>query len=264
MEAFDMKKGWTTCLLLLCGAITLLAQQNPPANPYPSEADRTAGAGVFRKQCARCHGFDGSGGEGPDLTRGEFRHGSTDSELFQTISLGVPNTEMPHFTLPEKPIWQVITFVRSLTRPPVNPPGDLVSGERLYREKANCTQCHMVGGAGGRLGPDLSDIGWRRSPEHLRSSILRPNEDIDRKYWSVQIIDGSGQSISGIRLNEDSYSIQIMDMRENLLSLWKSDLKEIKQVKRSWMPSFEQAFSPSELEDLVAYLYSLRRKAGSR
>ncbi len=122
----------------------------------------------------------------------------------------------------------------------------------------------MVGGAGGRLGPDLSDIGWRRSPGHLRSSILRPNEDIDRKYWSVQIIDGSGQAISGIRLNEDSYSIQIMDMRENLLSLWKSDLKELKQTKRSWMPGFEQAFSPSELEDLVAYLYSLRRKADSR
>ena len=123
----------------------------------------------------------------------------------------------------------------------------------------------MVGGAGGRLGPDLSDIGWRRSLEHLRSSILRPNEDIDRKYWSVQIIDGSGQAISGIRLNEDSYSIQIMDMRENLLSLWKSDLKET-QTNREVMdaPVLSKPSAPANLKIWWPYLYSLRRKADSR
>ena len=267
-----MKRVCTTVLFaFICVIVFPLAQGDLPlaqgdllTNPHTSENDKAMGASVFRTQCARCHNFDGSGGEGPDLTRGEFRHGSADSDLFSTISLGRSNNEMPHFTLPEKQIWQLITFVRSLYRAPVNLPGDPVSGKRSYWEKSNCSQCHMINGIGGRLGPDLSDIGWRRSPDHLELSILNPNQNIERKYWLVQIINKNGKTINGIRLNEDSYSIQIMDMQENLLSLWKRDLEEIKQVKQSLMPSFKANFGMTELEDLVAYLYSLRRKANQR
>ena len=117
-----------------------------------------------------------------------------------------------------------------------------------------------INGVGGRLGPDLSDIGWLRSTRHLKSSIIDPDLDIDRRYLSLHILKKDGQAIQGVPLNEDSYSIQLMDLQENLHSLWKRDLEELRQEERSWMPSYQGTFSESELDDLVSYLYSLRRK----
>jgi len=106
----------------------------------------------------------------------------------------------------------------------------------------------------------LSEIGWLRSTKHLKSSILNPDEDIDRRYLSVHILKKDGQRVQGVPLNEDSYSIQLMDLQENLHSLWKRDLEEVRQEERSWMPGYQGTFSESEVDDLVSYLYSLRGK----
>jgi alcohol dehydrogenase (cytochrome c) len=98
---------------------TLIATKNPyhaVRNPFHRQADIAAGAEMFRSQCASCHGPDGTGGVGPDLTRQAFRHGGTDLALFRTIARGVPGTAMPGCDLPEAALWRVVAFVRSLAR----------------------------------------------------------------------------------------------------------------------------------------------------
>src|SRR5262249_55467920 len=100
-----------------------------------------------------------------------------------------------------------------------------------------------------------------RSPSHLRTSILRPEEDVDAGYWAVDAMDKNGKSYKGIRMNEDTYTIQILDMREDLHSLSKQDLRSLTvDPKKSRMPSYERTFTPVELDDLVAYLYSRERR----
>ena len=130
----------------------------------------------------------------------------------------------------------------------------------MYLGKGDCSRCHTINGKGGRLGPNLSEIGWLRSTKHLKSSILNPDEDIDRRYLSVHILKKDGQRVQGVPLNEDSYSIQLMDLQEILHSLWKRDLEEVRQEERSGMPGYQGTFSESEVDDLVSYLYSLRGK----
>lgn len=259
-------RRWASFLLL--GVIVQLqAQDVELQNQHTSPTDEVAGARLFRQKCAACHGLKGTGDFGADLTREQFRYGSSDAALYRTIRGGISASEMPGMgLLPEKHIWQMVTYVRSLSRrsPVERLSGDPANGEKLFFEKGQCARCHIVNGRGGRLGNELSDIGWMRSPQHLRVSILNPNEAVSRRYWSFQVTDREGRIIEGIRVNEDTYSIQILDLEENFHSLWKRDLPEIRVQKTSWMPSYEDSFTRNELDDLVAYLYSLRRKEKSQ
>lgn len=258
-------RKWLAGLLFLCGAMTLSAQQEETENPYTSAEDIALGAEVFRIHCSSCHGGDGSGGKGPDLSRGQFRYGSSDAALYRTIRSGISESGMPRLGSPPERVWRVLAYVRSLSRSDREAavPGDPVQGKRLYLEKGDCSRCHMIDGVGGRLGPDLSEIGWMRSTGHLSSSILDPNREVDRHYRSLRIVEKGGRVLNGVTLNEDTYSIQLMDLEENLHSLWKSDLEELRQEDTSWMPSYRGTFSDGELDDLVAFLYSLRRKTNA-
>ncbi len=239
-----------------------MAQDEDATNPYTSPEDLAAGAEVFKNHCSSCHGGDGSGGKGPNLTRGQFRYGSSDAALYRTIRSGISKSGMPRLGSPDSRVWRVLAFVRSLSQSTreQDVPGDPVRGRELFSGKGDCSRCHMVDGLGGRVGPDLSEIAWMRSTRHLRTSILKPNQEVDRGYRSIEAVQKGGQIIRGVPLNEDPYSIQLMDLEENLHSLIKSDLEELRQEDRSWMPSYQRIFSGSELDDLVAYLYSLRRK----
>ena len=67
-----------------------------------------------------------------------------------------------------------------------------------------------------------------------------------------------GTKVRGVVLNEDDYSIQLRDMREELRSFLKSDLTEIRAERESLMPSYKDALSEMEINGLVAYLSSLR------
>ncbi len=258
-----MQKRWVA-LLLVAGTAALGAQQ-PGENPHTTPEDVALGSEVFRNHCASCHGGDGSGGKGPDLTRGRFRYGSSDAALFRTIRSGISKSGMPRLGSPDIRVWRVLAYVRSLSQSAEeqNVPGHPARGRELFAGRGDCVRCHMVDGAGGRVGPDLSDIAWMRSTRHLRTSILDPNQEVDRGYRSIEAVEKGGKVIRGVPLNEDSYSIQLIDLEENLHSLIKSDLEELRQEDRSWMPGYQGVFTGSELDDLVAYLYSLRREKDS-
>lgn len=236
------------------------AEPTGEQNPYTSPEDVEAGAKIFRSHCAECHGKGADGGRGPALAGGVFRHGASDAALFDTIKRGIPGTEMPGIYYEGTQIWQVVAFVRSLSRLPQEPPpgGDPAQGEALYLGKGGCNACHMLRGAGGRLGPALDAIASRRSVSHLKASLLQPDAEITRGYTSVEARLAGGRRLSGVRLNEDMFSLQMMDMAGELHSLPKRDLLEITYSEKSLMPSYEGRFSASELDDLLSYLHSLR------
>lgn len=233
----------------------------PESNPYSSAADLELGRKLYLGRCGHCHGQSGEGGRGAVLNTGQFRHGGSDRELFLVIRSGIPNTEMPGaFGLPDLEIWRMVGHVQQLGRQGASDPitGNAAAGAIVYQENG-CAPCHSINGQGGFQGPDLSDIGAKRAVRHLRESILNPSTDIPLDYRSVAVTTLTGQSISGIHLNEDEYSVHLRDLSGNLRSLMKSELKDIKLPRQSLMPAYT-SLSKTDLENLVAYLGSLRPK----
>lgn len=233
-------------------------------NPFTSESDVEAGGRLYRSHCAVCHGIEGEGGRGIDLTTGLFRHGAADQDLYNTISVGVPGTEMPGIFFNGRQMWQLVSFVRSLSQGKAagQVEGDLENGQKVYLAKG-CNGCHRIRGEGGRMGPDLSDIGAMRSLGHLQASVLRPNEAVYPQHWMVRAKTNGGKQVSGVRMNEDTFSVQLIDSGGQLVSLWKRDLAEFTVDRNSGMPAFEGQFQGSDFNDLIAYLASQRLREAS-
>lgn len=242
-------------VIWLCAAP--LAAQQDVRNPRTTPDDIAAGAKTFRSHCAPCHGLHGEGGRGPNLASGRFYHGRTDSDLLRNISEGIPGTEMPSLFYMEDRIWQIVAYIRSLRAAAEPPSRDAARGAVLF-QSSGCMRCHRVSGRGGRLGPDLTEIGKTRSLEHLRQSILEPDADVQPRYWVASFRDALGNEIQGFIMNEDTYTVQLMDMNEHLRSYDKTALKEYRVEKVSKMPSYRDRLSDEQLNDLVAYLLSLR------
>jgi putative heme-binding domain-containing protein len=232
------------------------------SNPFSSRMDILAGQALFRTRCAPCHGPAGEGGgNGPDLTKGEFRHGSSDEHLYKTVFNGVAGSTMKSSGLDGRETWQVVAYVRSLSvgRGLGKTPGDAGRGAKVFVEK-QCHNCHTAGAEGGITGPDLSNAGARLSAGEIAGSILRPDESVATEYWRVEGVARDGKRVEGQRLNEDSFSYQIRDRDGRLQSVDKDDLSSHRIVRKSAMPSFEGKLQGTELDDLVAYLASLRRE----
>ena len=241
-------------------AVPLLAQHADDTirNPFTSANDVDAGGRLYRSHCAVCHGIEGEGGRGVALTTGRFRHGSSDRGLYNTISVGIPGTEMPGIFFNGRQMWQLVAFVRSLSegKAAEQATGDPEKGSAVYAANG-CSGCHRIRGVGGRMGPDLTDIGIR-SMGHLQASVLSPNESVLPQHWMVRAKSSDGKPITGLRLNEDTFSVQLIDASGSLLSLHKADLAEYEVDRTSGMPSFEGKIQGDDLENLIAYLASLR------
>ena len=243
-------------LLLLLAAAPAARAQNPQATP----AGRASGEKLFRGHCAGCHGAGGAGGSGPALNTGVFYHGSTDADVFRNISEGIPNTAMPDQFFNGVQVWQVVTYVRSLSAAPVRVtlPGDAGRGAALVKSKG-CLGCHLVRGEGGVRGPDLSVIGSQRAAANLRESIVNPGARVAPEYWVAKLVTRDGKSHSGFLMNEDSYAVQILDFKDGLRMISRADFKDFGVDRSSIMPSFKDKLTAAELDDVIAYLASLRR-----
>ena len=248
-------------LLAAAGTVPAAAQHGHAtlSNPYTSPDDVTAGGRIYRSHCAVCHGLEGKGGRGTDLTTGIFRRGSEDGDIYKTVSEGIPGTEMPGTFFNGRQLWQIVAYVRSLSegRAAEQTTGDPIKGLAVYKAKG-CDGCHLVRGEGGRMGPDLSLIGARRSLGHLQTAVRQPNANVRPRYWSVRAVTRDGKKISGRRMNEDTFSVQLLDASERLVSLRKADLAQFEIDRNSGMPAYEGQFQDGEFDDLIAYLASLR------
>lgn len=242
---------------LLSVAFPLYSQHGSTtrSNPFDSPGDRAAGAHTFKNQCAGCHGPGGQGGSGgPNLTTGNFTRGDSDDALFRNIGKGIPGTNMPGFAGSPQEVWQLAAYVRSISvaRVAKIEKGDAGRGEKLFAAKG-CAGCHMAGSRGGNLGPDLTRIGNVRPPVHLRRSILDPDQEVSADYWQLRAKTKAGVALTGIRLNEDTFSYQYRD-KDRLRSVLKSDLTEHQVTPASMMPPYRGKLSDAELDDLVAFL----------
>lgn len=272
-ESF-MLRVWTAAPLAFALSVLLSAQTATSLKPIakPTPTDRARGKQLFEGQCARCHGIGGTGGFGPSLVRPKLRHAPDDDALVAVIHDGIPGTPMGlQWTLSDREIAQVASYVRALGRLPVERiPGDPAKGKLVYVAKGACSTCHIIRGEGGNLGPDLTDIGSRRGAGYLKQSILEPGAKLPElvvpyeplsypAYLPVRAILSNGTELNGLRVNEDSFTIQIRDSANQLYSLRKSELQSLeKKPGTSQMPGYQGAFSEAEVDDLVAYLAGLR------
>jgi putative heme-binding domain-containing protein len=245
----------------LLALLSVLGARAQTSNPYATPADRESGAKIFRSHCGSCHGARGTGGLGPDLTSGAFFHGSSDSDLFNNIANGIPGTAMPGVFFEGTQVWQIVAHVRSLSKSGAasSAAGDPVRGAQQFRQRG-CTGCHLVRGEGGVKGPDLSFIGSQRSAEHLRESILDPGQNVSPDYWVAKIITKDGASHSGFVMNQDTYSVQVLDFFRGLQSLPRSDFKDFGIDRSTIMPSYKGRLNDADVNDLVSYLLSLKRQ----
>lgn len=223
--------------------------------------DIASGKQLFVGHCALCHGIEGTGDRGPALDQPKLRRAADEQALFLLIKNGLPGTEMPDaWQMTDREIWQVARYVRSLGRTTaIMLPGNAANGKTIFDSKGGCTACHITQGRGGSLGPDLSDIGARRSAAYLREALTDPGKAAPAGFLVVTIEPRGGQTLRGIRVNEDSFTIQIRDATNRFHSFRKSDLAELKKESgKSLMPGYKDALASSEMDDLVAYLASLR------
>jgi putative heme-binding domain-containing protein len=246
-------------LAMLAGPARGSAQ---PAAAPPGEyapADIAYGARLYDAQCTTCHGATGDGVGGVDLKSGRFRNAVNDQDLTRIITTGIPGTGMLAFRFDPAEVAGVIAYLRNMNafdRAAV-PPGDRTRGRELFEGKGRCRECHRIGGEGPRVAPDLTDIGSMRSPGSLLRSLTDPTSQMMPINRPVRIVMRDGTVISGRRLNEDTYTVQLIDERERLLSLTKADLREYTILTTSPMPSF-RTLGQNELADLVEYLLSLK------
>ena len=255
----------------LSAQVTAPAVTEQARNPFSGDPKAiTQGAVLFRQECVFCHGVAAHGGmRGPDLTTGSWNHGGADADLVRTITAGVPGTAMPPNNLKADEIWQIVAYLRTLQQPVAAAVGDRSLGEALFFGTARCSSCHIVNGRGGRLGPELSTVGSARSRAYLVESIRQPDrqltqnrgfgDDVTLKYDTVTAVTADGRTIVGVPMNEDTFTLQLMDTSERVHSLDKKSLKSVRHENRSLMPAYDVSrLSNADLDNLVAYLQSLR------
>lgn len=250
----------TQILAMLLTAMLITGSPSQESNKRPPTNSSPPGEKLFVAHCALCHGIGGGGGRGPSLNHPNLRRAGDNRALFRIIQEGIEGTEMPSaWQLTEREIGHIVDYLRSLGRTPViKLPGEAIKGKGVYETKGGCATCHIVSGKGGILGPDLTDVGARRSAAYLREALLDPDAAAPEGFAMVSIVKQDGRKLRGIRVNEDSFTIQLRDSNNVYHSLQKSDLTDLKKDQSSSMPSYRNVLSAAEIDDLVAYLAGLR------
>jgi putative heme-binding domain-containing protein len=246
-------------VVFACAAATTSSTAQTQDHTY-TRADVEAGQRLYGPQCQVCHGATGDGVPGIDLRLGRFRRSTSDEDLARVITAGVPGAGMPGFKLQPAELTGIVAFIRAgfdAASAAVRV-GNTARGQTLFDGKAACATCHRVNGRGPRLAPDLSDIGAIRTLAALQRAMLQPTESLLPINRPVRIVTKDGRTIRGRRLNEDTYTVQIIDDQERLLSLTKADLKQFTVETTASMPSYQDRLSADELSDVIAYLVSLK------
>ncbi|HEV2201503.1 MAG TPA: c-type cytochrome, partial [Bryobacteraceae bacterium] len=256
----------------VAGVVILIATTGL-VQPLRSQArsDVEEGRKLFAGMCVTCHGFEGKGGDAPSLNRPKLGRAPDDAALRALIADGLPERGMPRVRrLTDNEIGELASYVRSLGQTAaVTAPGNVQQGRETYT-KLGCQSCHIIKGEGSSLGPELTEIGRLRGPEYLREAVVDPGARLPRgtlpipargfsEFLPVVVVTREGREIRGLRINEDSFTIQVRDTANQIYSFRKADLSRIeKQSGTSLMPSFSDRLSKAELDDLIAYLSSLR------
>lgn len=254
-----MTPKWALVAAVLAFSPCAASAQGLQDHTYSSQ-DIAAGRKIYSSQCQLCHGQNGEQVNGVDLRRGRFKRSVSDEDLAAVITKGVASAGMPPFSLQSSEITSLLAFIRAGFDPSgvAVKVGNVSRGKALYAGKGNCASCHRINNDGPRTAPDLSDVGATRTPAALQRSLLEPTAAMWPINRPVRLVTSDGREIKGRRLNEDTYTVQVIDDKERLLSFDKVTLKTYEIGKTSPMPSLEKTFTAEEVSDLVAYLLSLK------
>jgi putative heme-binding domain-containing protein len=224
--------------------------------------DLEEGKRLYLGHCSSCHGADGEGGRGPSLAQNPLPRANSVFKLYRTIGQGIPGTEMPGYwwMTSDRELWLLVAYTRTLSdASAVEVAGDPVRGEALFHGKGRCLECHRVGREGGDMGPDLTAVGSRRGLEYLRQMLLDPDSVSIRTLVPVRVVTSRGERIEGIRVQEDTFSIQLRELSGRFHSFWLDELRSVEELSnRSLMPSYRHVFTDTETADVLRYLVSLR------
>ena len=243
-------------VLCLAASGQLMAQAH--VGQY-EQADIAYGSTLYATYCVVCHGESGDLFPGVKLRSGVFRHAASDRDLRGILLNGIPGTTMVAGAYEEAELVAVVAYLRNMDAEIGGVVvGDVVRGQVLFEGRGGCGSCHRVAGRGPRFAPDLSDIGAVRSASVLSRALQDPHGSGLPMNRAVRVVTADGAVINGRRLNEDTYSVQLIDEDERLLSLEKAELRDY-TVLESWdLPSYADVFSDEEVADLLAYLRSLK------
>jgi len=243
------------------GSMAVAAQQAAQLHDsqYP-DVDIAHGASLYTARCSVCHGAQGDGIGGVNLRSGKYRNAITDRDLAGFIRAGSQAAGMPPFALDDADMAGIIAYLRNMNSfdAATVKTGNLAAGRAVFEGKGACTKCHRVGRLGSHVAPNLTDIGSVRSAGSIQRSLLEPTSQMMPINRPVRLVTKDGTVINGRRLNEDTYSIQVMDDRERLHSVRKDDVREFTIVTTSPMPSYKDTLTSEELSDLLGYLLSLK------
>lgn len=241
---------------------TLLVAFLPPllAQHGYTPGDVQEGEELFIENCAICHGPEGDAVPGVALASGKFKHAYSDEDLSLIIKNGIPGTAMPPGDFHEHQLTALIAYLHSMSTAPPETVilGNPTRGKTIFEGKGQCLNCHRANGKGSYLGPDLTDIGVMRRAAQLERSILDPDAEILPQNRSYRVVTKDGTEVVGKLLNLDTFTVQMMDSRQQLRSFEKTNLKEFGFVAKSPMPSYKDKLSSGELSDLIAYLVTLK------
>lgn len=248
--------------LLTGSAWTAARAGQTAAKEKEAKGDVAAGKRLFERHCALCHGIEGKGGRGPALNRAHLAHAPDDEALKAVISDGIPPRMPEGWFFSDEDIANVMAFVRSLSKVPADPlPGNAARGASVYA-KSGCSSCHILNSEGQGFGPELTGIGEARSAAFLEQAIRKPAAVLPEDFLFVKATTASGEVVEGIRVNEDSFTIQIKTAGGRYFSLRKDELKDLAKLRgESPMPPFEGILSDADLHDLVAFLGGQKGKS---
>jgi len=256
--------------ILLAWTLIQSAWRVSEARGSQTSADLAESKRLFEQNCSACHGVDAGGGDGPDLHGVPARLG--DAGVEDIIRRGIPGTAMPgSSTLSQREEASIVSYLRTLdsTTTSEQVAGDPGKGQALYNS-SGCQACHMIAGQGGSIGPDLTRIGAMRGGPSLKARLMDPGANLPKvgegpfgnrwtQYLMYRAVEQGGRVVEGMRVGEDSFTIVLQDASGKFHGFWKPDLRSLeKEPGKSFMPSFKDTFSPAQLEDVVAYLMSLK------
>ncbi len=248
--------GWIAGIVWLLFPLHGVSQELGD-HQYTTEAIQ-AGLRVYSRECALCHGPRGDLVSGINLRLGQFRNAQSDDDIRTVVLDGAAEGQMPAFNFNTEELNGVVAYIRAGFDPEgvAIRIGDPVRGQALFEGKGECVNCHRVNGIGPRTAPDLSEIGAIRTPASLQRNLLDPGAAILPINRPVRIVTRNEETIIGRRLNEDTYTVQLIDSQERLRSLKKSDLVNYEiSMQPSKTPT---TLNSDEVADVVGYLLTLR------
>jgi len=252
MTAFPMHTS-IACVFFLASTALLAQHEYAPA-------DVENGGRNYTNNCVYCHGPEGDQIPGINLLQGKFRRTLSDDDIARIIREGIPGTGMPAQNMNEGNARTIVAYLRASAAVPASAGGggNAARGKTIFEGKGGCTSCHRAAGTGPRAAPDLSDIGSLRRGVEIEKSIVDPGAVVLPQNRFVKVVTKDGSTVTGRLMNQDTFTLQLIDTQDRLRSFPIADLRQHSVLTTSSMPSYKDKLSSQELADVVAYLVSLK------